>query len=69
MDVASVVADGPPPLATFTYDLAGNRLSKNLEPSRREASETDFAMRNPKGEKSGRFFFKTASSRSILTTL
>jgi YD repeat-containing protein len=31
MEVASVVADGPSPLATFTYDLAGNRLSKNLD--------------------------------------
>ena len=29
--VASIVADGPPPLATFTHDLAGNRLGKNLE--------------------------------------
>jgi RHS repeat-associated protein len=25
------VADGPPPLATFTYDAAGNRLSRSLE--------------------------------------
>ncbi|MDX2081740.1 MAG: DUF6531 domain-containing protein [Terrimicrobiaceae bacterium] len=29
--VASVVADGPPPLATFAYDAAGNRITKALE--------------------------------------
>jgi YD repeat-containing protein len=29
--VASIVADGPPPLATFTYDTAGNRTSRSLE--------------------------------------
>ena len=29
--VASIVADGPPPLATFAYDAAGRRTSRTLE--------------------------------------
>ncbi len=29
--VATMSVDGPPPLASFTYDPAGNRLSKTLE--------------------------------------
>jgi RHS repeat-associated protein len=29
--IASINDDGPPPLATFTYDLAGRRVTKNLE--------------------------------------
>lgn len=29
--VESIVADGPPPLAEFTYDTAGNRTSRSLE--------------------------------------
>jgi RHS repeat-associated protein len=29
--VASIVADGPPPLATFAYDVAGRRTSRTLE--------------------------------------
>ena len=29
--VEAIVADGPPPLATFTYDTAGNRTSRSLE--------------------------------------
>ncbi|HEY5892529.1 MAG TPA: hypothetical protein VIT91_04790 [Chthoniobacterales bacterium] len=30
-EVASITADGPPPLATYGYDLNGNRISKSLE--------------------------------------
>ena len=29
--MASIVADGPPPLATFAYDVAGRRTSRTLE--------------------------------------
>jgi len=29
--VATITADGPPPLASYTYDLGGNRTGKSLE--------------------------------------
>ncbi len=29
--VASIVADGPPPMASFTYDAGGNRTTRTLE--------------------------------------
>ncbi|HEY5813874.1 MAG TPA: RHS repeat-associated core domain-containing protein, partial [Chthoniobacterales bacterium] len=44
-EVASISADGPPPLATYAYDTDGNRTSKSLENGTSAAYTYDDANR------------------------
>jgi RHS repeat-associated protein len=43
--VATITADGPPPLVTYTYDLNGNRVSKAVENSTTTGSAFDAVNR------------------------
>ncbi len=44
-ELATVIAGGPPPLATYGYDLAGNRIRKTLENGTSTAYSYDAAQR------------------------
>jgi len=52
--MAAITADGPPPLAIFSYNANGSRTAKNLEPSLPGGGETDARMRTRKGANSGK---------------